>query len=53
MGKRTALAWLEPEAVKLLNMMAIQRDTGVQKLLVEAFNDSFAKNGVPLSDESP
>jgi hypothetical protein len=52
-GKRAAVAWLEPEAVKQLNIMAIQRDTEVQKLLVEAINDFFAKNGVPRFDESP
>jgi hypothetical protein len=33
------VAWLEPEAVKQLNMVAIQRDTEVQKILVEAIND--------------
>jgi hypothetical protein len=50
-GKRAAVAWLEPESVKQLNMMAIQRDTEVQKLLVEAINDFFAKNGLPRFDE--
>ena len=49
-GKRAAVAWLEPESVKQLNMMAIQRDTEVQKLLVEAINDFFAKNGLPRFD---
>ncbi len=51
-GKRAAVAWLEPESVKQLNMMAIQRDTEVQKLLVEAINDFFAKNGLPRFDET-
>lgn len=32
-------------------MMAIQRDTEVQKLLVEAINDFFAKNGLPRFDD--
>jgi hypothetical protein len=50
-GKRAAVAWLEPESVKQLNMMAIQRDTEVQKLLVEAINDFFAKNGLPRFDD--
>jgi hypothetical protein len=50
-GKRAAVAWLEPEAVKQLNMVAIQRDTEVQKILVEAINDWFARNGLPRFDE--
>jgi hypothetical protein len=49
-GKRAAVAWLEPEAVKQLNMVAIQRDTEVQKILVEAINDWFARNGLPRFD---
>ena len=49
-GKRAAVAWLEPEAVKQLNMVAIQRDTEVQKILVEAINDWFAKEGLPRFD---
>ena len=52
-GKRAAVAWLEPEAVKQLNMIAIQRDTQVQHILVEAINDWFARNGLPRFDESP
>lgn len=50
-GKRAAVAWLEPEAVKQLNLVAIQRDTEVQKILVEAINDWFARNGLPRFDE--
>ncbi len=49
-GKRAAVAWLEPEAVKQLNMEAIRRDRNVQDLLVEAINDWFAKNGLPRFD---
>jgi hypothetical protein len=49
-GKRAAVAWLEPEAVKQLNLVAIQRDTEVQKILVEAINDWFARNGLPRFD---
>jgi hypothetical protein len=52
-GKRAAVAWLEPEAVKQLNMVAIQRDTQVQHILVEAINDWFARNGLPRFDENP
>jgi hypothetical protein len=46
------VAWLEPEAVKLLNMVAIQSGTEVQHILVEAINDWFARNGLPRFDES-
>ena len=49
-GKRAAVAWLEPEAIKQLNMEAIRRDRNVQDLLVEAVNDWFAKNGLPRFD---
>jgi hypothetical protein len=51
-GKRAAVAWLEPEAVKQLNMVAIQRDMQVQQILVEAINDWFARNGLPRFDAS-
>jgi hypothetical protein len=50
-GKRAAVAWLEPEAVKQLNMVAIQRDTEVQKILVEAINQWFASQGLPRFDQ--
>ena len=49
-GKRAAVTWLEPEAVKQLNIMAIEGDTTVQDLLVEAINDLFAKHGRPRFD---
>ena len=49
-GKRAAVAWLEPEAVKQINIMAIEGDTTVQDLLVEAVNDLFAKHGRPRFD---
>jgi hypothetical protein len=51
-GKRAAVAWLEPEAVKQLNLVAIQRDMQVQQILVEAINDWFARNGLPRFDAS-
>jgi len=45
---------LEPEAIKQLNMFAIQHDRNVQDLLVEAINDWFAKEGLPRFDaEAP
>ena len=49
-GKRAAVAWLEPEAIKQLIMQAIQHDRNVQDILVEAINDWFAKNGLPRFD---
>ena len=49
-GKRAAVAWLEPEAIKQLNMEAIRQDRNVQDLLVEAINDWFAAHGLPRFD---
>ena len=49
-GKRAAVAWLEPEAIKQLNMEAIGQDRNVQDLLVEAINDWFAARGMPRFD---
>jgi antitoxin-like ribbon-helix-helix protein len=49
-GKRAAVAWLEPEAIKQLNMYAIQHDRNVQDILVEAINDWFVKEGLPRFD---
>ena len=49
-GKRAAVAWLEPEAIKQLNIYAIQHDRNVQDLLVEAINDWFAREGLPRFD---
>jgi hypothetical protein len=49
-GKRAAVAWLEPEAIKQLNMYAIQHDRNVQDILVEAINDWFAKENLPRFD---
>jgi hypothetical protein len=49
-GKRAAVAWLEPEAIKQINMYAIQHDRNVQDILVEAINDWFAKEHLPRFD---
>jgi hypothetical protein len=49
-GKRAAVAWLEPEAIKQLNLYAVQNDRLVQGILVEAINDWFAKEGLPRFD---
>ena len=42
--------WLEPEAIKQLNLHAIQHYRTVQDILVEAINDWFAKEGLPRFD---
>jgi hypothetical protein len=49
-GKRAAVAWLEPEALKQLNLYAIQHDRNVQDLLVEAINEWFATRGLSRFD---
>jgi hypothetical protein len=49
-GKRAAVAWLEPEAIKQLNLYAIQHERNVQDILVEAINDWFAKERLPRFD---
>src|SRR5215218_2786923 len=51
-GKRAAVAWLEPEAVKQLNMEAIRQDRNVQDILAEAINDWFAARGLPRFDST-
>jgi hypothetical protein len=35
-----------PEAAKQFKLLAVQRDTTVQELVVEAINDLFAKHGL-------
>lgn len=49
-GKRAAVAWLEPEALKQLNLYAIQHDRNVQDVLVEAINEWFATRGLSRFD---
>jgi hypothetical protein len=51
-GKRAAVAWLEPEAIKQLNIVAIQRGRTVQDILAEAVNDWFAREGLPRFDDA-
>lgn len=45
-GKRNATAYLEPEALQQLKMIAVREDTTVQALLVEGINEVFAKRGL-------
>jgi len=51
-GKRAAVAWLEPEAIKQLNIEAIRRGRTVQDILAEAVNDWFAREGLPRFDDT-
>ncbi len=44
-GKRAAVAWVEPEVVKQLGILAIQEDTTVQDLLAEAIGLLLADRG--------
>jgi hypothetical protein len=44
------VAWLEPEAIKQINLYAIQHDRNVQDILVEAINDWFVKERLPRFD---
>jgi hypothetical protein len=44
------VAWLEPEAIKQLNIEAIRRGRTVQDILAEAVNDWFAREGLPRFD---
>jgi len=44
-GKRVVSVYVEPEAAKQLGIIAIQEDTTIQALMVEALNDFFAKRG--------
>jgi hypothetical protein len=45
-NKRVVSVYVEPEALKQLGILAINEDTSVQALMVEALNDLFAKRGV-------
>ena len=46
-GKKKVTAPLDPEAHKLLRMLAIEQSTTVEALLLQAIRDLFAKNGKP------
>ena len=46
LNKRVVSVYVEPEALKQLNFMAVEEDTSIQALMVEALNDFFAKRGV-------
>ncbi|HYI82125.1 MAG TPA: ribbon-helix-helix domain-containing protein [Acetobacteraceae bacterium] len=45
-NKRVISVYVEPEALKQLSFMAVDEDTSIQALMVEALNDFFAKRGV-------
>jgi hypothetical protein len=45
-GKRVATVYLETEALKQLQMLAIKEDTTLQELLVEGVNAVFEKRSI-------
>ena len=45
-GKRVVTAYLAPEALKQLQRLALDEDSTLQDLMVEAVNDLFAKRGL-------
>jgi len=44
-GKRVVSAYLNAEAVKQLHVLSAERDTTIQSMMEEAFNDLFRKYG--------
>lgn len=45
-GKVLAGAWINPEAHKQLKRLAVDRDTNIQALLIEAINRTFQEHGL-------
>ncbi len=46
-GKRAAMVWLDPAAVRQLNQVALDEDTTVQALMEEAIGALFVSRGKP------
>lgn len=46
-GKRAAMVWLDPAAVRQLNQIALDEDTTVQALMEEAIGALFVSRGKP------
>ncbi len=46
-GKRAAMVWLDPAAVRQLNQIALDEDSTVQALLEEAVSALFVSRGKP------
>jgi hypothetical protein len=46
-GKKKVTVPLDPEAHKLLRLLALERDTTAEALLLEATRDLFSKYGKP------
>ncbi len=44
-GKRAAMVWLDPAAVRQLNQIALDEDSTVQALLEEAVSALFVSRG--------
>ena len=45
-GRQFIAAHVLPDAAKQFKLLAVQRDTTTQDLLIEAINDLFAKHGL-------
>ncbi|MGI4942905.1 MAG: ribbon-helix-helix domain-containing protein [Janthinobacterium lividum] len=46
-GRRAAMVWLDPAAVRQLNQIALDEDSTVQALMVEALGALFVSRGKP------
>lgn len=43
-GKKAVTVWFEPDAVRQLKMIGIEKGVTMQEMMREALNDFFAKN---------
>jgi hypothetical protein len=45
-GKVLVGAWINPEAHKQLKRLAVDKDTNIQALVIEAINRTFQEHGL-------
>jgi hypothetical protein len=43
-GKKAVTVWFEPDAVRQLKLIGVEKGTTMQEMMREALNDFFAKN---------
>lgn len=43
-GKKAVTVWFEPDAVRQLKMIGVEKGVTMQEMMREALNDFFAKN---------
>lgn len=43
-GKKAVTVWFEPDAVRQLKLIGLEKGTTMQEMMREALNDFFAKN---------